>query len=882
MKSNSSKRALALIILAFVVIAGMGMVYASGHIQNESMSASILSGSNPVNMSLNVTVSGLEYTDQPNQWFFNPGMNATPTEQFTKSGDWVLNNSGYQVFLNNSSVSAQSSPSIAEFNLGQNLTSNVSYIFEGSRFALNGTGTFYLVLSATSQSAVPATTNQTGASGEEMFLKAVYSSGVYDLTLGYYANSTGVPQTQSLTGTLQPLQFYTAEFNIQSSGTQVTVMQLGAQISQSTVIETPIQSLLNSDLKTTENFYSSSEFLSSAGAKNSSMILNYAYLVDHNSYNYPASAPYFEEAPVMGAVSTLASPFDPSVSNGTYIQNTTATDYGNFISNPSVNLNQFSNVTSQNSTSSLNANYINSSYVVSNLSKVGTMNATQAYATASASPQTDQSVNAQIQVNSFTSGNVATQLQSFLQNYASAKFAVTGLDVSASRVTILNYVITEMGLNMDFNNATANNMRNYFYNNYASDLQASNLSLVNTTTNAVVAGFAVGSFYSNGMVSPAVINSRGIVDPFTGEAYSSLALAGFPAGSYITQASFMTPSTVLVPQLKLVGYAVNGDPIFSESGFTLSSITGALTSAGTAVESFFHTAVSNVANSVNTLATTASNAIKTVTTKVTAPITDVVKPITSGVVNLATTLRNDLTTLHTTVSKTISNIAPVIGGTTQDLSKAITATLGPLPKSIASGISQVTAPLSNVASDIVSSVATGVNDIKTDLTDIGTRISANMDPSHITNTLNTIVNDSKAVLSPLFTSVKTLGSSVVTALGNVTGSIAKTVTNSLKAGMSSLDTVGQNVEKLATGAVSTVTNALGSAKQAIVNAGGKVEKGASSVWNAIASFGTGIKNNIVTYLAITGGIVIVIVVLYVFFGMKTEEAKAATSGVREE
>ena len=878
MKSNGSKRALALVILAFVVIAGIGMVYANGQTATEKMSASILSGSNPVNISLNVTVSGLEYSNQPNQWFFNPGMSATPSEQVTKSGDWVLNNSGYQVFLNNSSASAQSSPSIAQFSMGQNLTSNVSYVFEGSRFALNGTGTFYLILSTVAPSAVPAITNQTGASGQEVFLKAVYSSGVYDLTLGYYANTTGVPQTQSLTGTLQPLQFYTAEFNIQSSGTQLTVMQLGAKVSQSTVIETPIQGLLASNLQTTENFYSSYEFLSGAGGKNSSMILNYGYLVDHNYYNYPASAPYYESAPAMGAVSTLASPFDPSVSNGTYIQNTNAVGYGNFISNPTVNLNQFSNVTAQNSTSSLHANYLNSTYVVSNLSKTGTMNATQAYATASASPQVDQSVNAQIQVNSFTSDSVATQLQSFLQNYASAKFSSVGSDVPASQVTVLNYVITEMGLNMDFNNATANNMRNYFYNNYASDLQASNLSLVNITTNAVVAGFAAGSFYDNGMVSPAVITSRGIVDPFTGEAYPSLAVAGFPAGSYITEGSFMMPATVFVPQLKLLGYTSAGDPIFSESGFTLSSITGALTSAGTAVQSFFHTAVSNVANSVDTLATTASNAIKTVAAKVTAPVNDIIRPITSGVTNTAIALRNDLSTLHTTVARTISNIAPVIGGTTQNLAKAITNTLG----GIRTTISQVTAPLSNVASDVVSSVAAGVNNIKTDLTDIGTRISANMDPSHITNTLNTIVNDSKAVLSPLFTSVKTLGSTVVTALGNVTGSIAKTITNSVKTGMNSLDTVGQNVEKLSTGAVDTVTNALGSAKTAIVNAGGKVVKGASSVWNGIVSFGTGIKNNIVTYLAITGGIVIVIVVLYVFFGMKSEEERAVVSGARKE
>ena len=868
---------MALIILAVVVIAGMGMVFANGKNGYESMSASILKGSNPVTVSLNVTVSGLEYSNQPNQWFFNPGMSATPSEQITKSGDWVLNNSGYKIFMNNSSASAQSSPSIAEFNIGQNLSSNVSYIFEGSRFALNGTGTFYLVLSASSQTGLPSTVNETGSSSEAVYLKAVYSSGVYDLSMVYWPTS-GVVTTQALTGTLAPLQFYTAEFNIQSSGTQLTIMQLGAKVAQSTEVTSNISALLNSDLQTTENFYSSYEFLSGTGGKNSSMILNYAYLVDHNYYNYPASAPYYEAAPAMEAVNTLATPFDPSVSNGTYIQNTNSADYGNFISSPSVNLNQFSNVTSQNSTSSLHANYLNSTYIVSNLSKTGSMNATQAYATASSSPQIDQSVNAQIQVNSFNSANVATQLQSFLQNYASAKFANAGSDVPASQVTVLNYVITEMGLNMDFNNATANDMRNYFYNNYASDLQASNLSLVNITTNAVVAGFAVGSFYDGGMVSPAVINARGIVDPFTGQAYSTLALAGFPAGSYITTASFMTPATVLVPQLKLMGYTSAGDPIFSESGFSLSSITGALTSAGTAVQSFFHTAVSNVGNSVNTLASTASNAVKTVVSKVTAPINDMIRPITSGVINTATALRNDLSTLHTTVGRTISNIAPIIGGTTQNLSKAISSSIA----GITAKISQVTAPVSNVASDIVSSVATGVNNVKTDLTDIGTRISANMDPSHIVNSINTVVNDSKAVLSPLFTSVKTLGSTVVSDLGNVTGSIARTVTNSLKTGMGSLDTVGQNVEKLSTGAVNTVTNALGSAKTAIVNAGGKVVKGASSVWNAISSFGAGIKNNIVTYLAITGGIVIVIVVLYVLVGMKSEEARGVVSGARKE
>lgn len=56
----------------------------------------------------------------------------------------------------------------------------------------------------------------------------------------------------------------------------------------------------------------------------------------------------------------------------------------------------------------------------------------------------------------------------------------------------------------------------------------------------------------------------------------------------------------------------------------------------------------------------------------------------------------------------------------------------------------------------------------------------------------------------------------------------------------------------------------------------------SSVWNAISSFGAGIKNNIVTYLAITGGIVIVIVVLYVLVGMKSEEARGVVSGARKE
>ncbi len=845
--------------IAAVVISAIP-VFVQGHngpvYKNISADISSLLGTNPVTTEMNFSFARVAYTNQPTQmlWSSTAGY---PSESFTmQSGEWLLNNSGYQIMNFNTT---SSSVALSTFSVANYLGANVSYFYNDQRMALNGSAVVYIYIGETALTGAPAASDvlasSAGAAQNNVYLELTYSSttGLYSMTLYYYAQVTG-GNTQkydnqtsvALTGSLQPLNFYDFSFNmVPSTGMQVTVENYtGAVINQTTIT--------GSDL--TKNI-SKIAYVQYGLSGTGSSILDYGYVIDHNTYSYPASAPLLAGAiaPEQGIQANLGfNELDPGAVNTSATQSMNESS----VLNVNVSENSFSSVVQSSSNESQTSNLLNTSLLVNNTtSEASSSQAITTLRATSGNPSI--SGTGTLYITSWTPSAIQSQLMSFLQNYISAQTGYPAADIS-----IVSYLITDIGFNENFSSQAMTAIQDYIDSMVPGMLQASNLSLVNTTTGAIMAGAAAGDFYDFYMEMPVtpIMTPEGILDPATGITYSDLALAGFPVGSYISGGSIVVPGNV-----QFYGFTASGVPIMGAGWNPFAS----LSSAGKAVENFFHSAGSSVIN-----------ALRGAGSRISAGVSAVIKPV-SG------TLVNDFNSFKNHVAQAVSHGFPVLGGTIGNIFHSISGTVSKVASGISSG-------LASVRNGVVGAVLTGVNDVRNTVYHIGSAISKV--PSTIANglkttgdviwnTLGKLKSDAGAVISPLFTGVKNLGGAISKAATGAATSIAHAVSNGLSDARNVLDSVGTHIVQGLSGAWNATKNAFGSMGQSIAtgmgNLAGDFINGAASAVHYVFGMSSSL-GKVLLYVAIGAGIIVVVLLVMFFTGHigKHKKAKGSKKGVR--
>ena len=280
-----------MVTLVIIVASVMGVLF-PGHpaeLKTIAMPAAFLSTA-PLTTNLNVTVGRVAYITQPTEWLYSAN-SPQPASFVNPTTSWTLNNSGYLFMVNNSTSTTAPSPEVANFPVASDLGSTVSYIFIDSRVAVNGSGeTAYIVISELSQAGAPSTTANTlstsaGAAQNIIFIEIsnyAVSVGYYASVLGgngkYYQNYT----SYSFSGiSLMPLWFYDFYVNIQPTGTYVSIVN-----ATGTVIATSPQLSPVLEGNLSKVAYISYVHAPAASSSGDMLILDYAYLVDHNAVSY--------------------------------------------------------------------------------------------------------------------------------------------------------------------------------------------------------------------------------------------------------------------------------------------------------------------------------------------------------------------------------------------------------------------------------------------------------------------------------------------------------------------------------------------------------------------------------------------------------------------
>ena len=815
-------------------------------------SISSLLGNNPLTTEMNFTFSRVAYTNQPPQmlWSASAGY---PSESFTtQTGEWLLNNSGYQITNFNSSTS---SVALTTLSVANYLGANVSYLYSDQRVAFNGSGTSYIFMGESALTTAPAASNGLSsavtAASENVYLAVTYYSakGAYNVTAYWYQNTTGgnskyyMNQTsKQLTGTLQPLVFYEFSYNIvPATGMQITIANYtGTIINQTTVTTSDLQKNISKITAVQYGF-------TGLGAS----ILDYGYIIDHNTYSYAASAPLAGAiAPGQGIeMNTGFNEVDPNTVNSS----TTQSMNGSSVINVNMSEDSFSSVLNSNSSQSLTSSLVNTTQVINS-----TSNATEATGSQTISTLRATGGNPSIQgtgtlyITSWNSSSIQSQLTAFLENYISAQTGYPSSDIS-----IVSYLITQVSFDLNFSSQAMTSMQNYIDSMIPGMLQASNLSLVNTTTGAIMAGAMAGDFYDFYMNAPAtpVMTSEGILNPITGITYSDLALAGFPSGSYISGSSIVVPGNV-----QFYGFTASGVPIMGAGWNPFAS----LSSAGKAVENFFHSGTTAI-----------SNAISSAKTSITKATTAVIKPISSN-------MRGDMSKFATDITNAVSHTFPILGGTIGNVAKAVSGTVNKAVSSVSSG-------LASIKNGVVGAVLTGTKDIRNTFMNIGTtannavtnaKTSIQDAVSSITNTLGKAVRNGGAVLSPLFTSVKNLPSTVSSGIKGAETSVSSAISNALKDGRNAIDSVGTTVTKDVSGALNATKNAFGNIGQSVATSvgtfAGDVVSGAGHVVFGMSSS----LGKVLIYVVVGAGIIVVVLLVMFFTGHigKKQRKSSSSSG----
>ena len=868
MKESRFRQMWVVAVLAVMVIAGATMVITSGHSGPELkpvMASSAVTNALAENVTtqMNFSFARLAYTNQPPEFLYSASAGYS-SESFTQqTGEWLVNNSGYQIMNFNST---STSVALATFAVGNYLGSNVSYFYNDQRVAFNGSSTSYIYVGETALTGAPVADNvlkaSAGAAQNNVYLAITYytAKAVYNVTAYYYASSdAGAYQNQTsvqLTAQLSPLVFYDFTLNfVPSTGLQVSVENADGSLVNQTTITTA--TLTKNISKITDLQYG----LTGTGAA----VTDYGYIVDHNVYSTPASAVMAGALAPNAGINAAFTQLDPGVANASQTYSMNQSLYGNVNASEQA----FANVTVSGSNSSIDSQSINTTLLTTSSSTAASAGNTITDIRAANETVTDSGSGTFV-ITTYNASSVQTQISYFLQGYVAAK---TGY--LSDEITIISYLITDISFDYAFSSSTMTSMQNYIDSMIPGMLQSNGLGLVNTTSGAIMAGYAAGSFYDflTGSAVAAIVGTNGIENPATGVWYSDVALAGFPTGSYIASPASTAASIVVPGNVPFYGFAADGYPIMGAGWNPFSG----LSSAGKAVENFFHSASNTIGNAISIPKSTIDNAV--------------IKPVASTITSFPTAL----STFRTDLSNTVSKAFPIIGGTIGNVAKAVSGIVSSLPSGGQKTLGTIDSGLQSVKSGVVGAVLTGTNNVRSAIYNIGTDIrnglnstgqalttlkkQISMDPVHlIRNTVGSFVNDSKAVISPIFTSAKNLAGTVAagikgtdTSILNGLNAAGAAVSSVLASGKNMLDSVGTRVTKSVTGAVNVVKTAAGNIGQSIMSAPGKISNFfGNSIHTIVSWFGK--AGYVLEIVGITIVVVAVIaVVLYVMVFADPEE-----------
>ena len=779
-------RVYVLLTLIAVVMTSMTFVVSAGHYE-EISTAGVALPANSVSTELNLTLSHLSYTTEPPQFLVNSSnyaLNAT----YTSGGQWVTN-ATYQVFQHNSTVSTATASALS-YNFAY-YVKNATYFFSDSKIGLNGTmtspgleiGFGNTSLAADFSTTMTGTTPAENASQAQQFWIEINatasgsSSYTYNATFAYWYHSgtTYTLNYSKMSGTpLQALNMYEVQFNIQNGTQQVSIVYTNnGTVAQNTKILTNSNAAKTPMLNFNHIGHASYVFTPTASASGG-FLFDWMYVVDKSTISYNA----LDQTGIMPAVlagsssNIAADPFDPaSVAGQSHYQGANSTSTASQVSVSNNIVSNVLNVT--NDTAIQNAIGMNNSETTSY--NAG-MNAQNAIANTVYTPVSNISTTVNQQASTWSTQYVKAVLTSFLKDYAAAQVEKnSNIFVSPNDITLVSYTIGSVFMDTNYSASAATAIRDYIDNTYASILAANNLSIVNPTTTAIVAGSFAGDFYDNGLAVVPIVHGNTIINPLNGHSYT-LQTAGFSAGAYISAGA------VIVPQYDLSGWAADGTPIFIlTQGSSFGSIFSSLTSAGQAVSNLFQSAASSVTNGIGTVANVVDN--------------NVIKPIQTGAV--ASTVQSD-------VSKLVSSATGITGTINKDVQGAISA-----GNSLVSGaVNTVKGTMTSVGSDAATALASGYNGVKTGIYSIGASVNSGLTAAKngLDGAANLLVNTAGKAVS---TATDALSSIYTKASNFISGSVSNLYTavkGVADRGISLMDSVGTTISK----AGSAVTNTFGS------------------------------------------------------------------------
>lgn len=861
------------LVLVALVLASLTFAYAVGHRQ---VNLTAIDAGNTlvptgVNTSLNVTFSDLTFITQPPQMgIFRGGYNLSADHpSFTVAkGTEITNGSGgstYQTLYHDGATYTAANFSQAAYNFSKDKGSE-AYAFSEARLAYNGTSTesYNYVLSAEAQSGLP-TSSSTTTSGNAVNMTWInIAPGTGTATLNYYkvgagtggsgyrnATSASFTDKNGFNGKLHNLTFYLYSMYITTNKTDTFVNASISNTANGTILATSSVTMAKEYLNYSKLNVTS--FQASMEKKYSGFMMDWMYVATHSTYSSSTAA----VSPALQADSSLSpmvsgsasfvntgssyAPFDPTATNDTQYQqapNLTAIHV-----NTNVGSKDFTGgVLASNNSTVLHALLLNTSYAKANF-KAGnqSLNSTSGFQTFATTQQNNNVVNANIHISVWNSTGIHSAIMSFLKNYSAVKATVdTGILTNYTDITIMGYTIGSVQLSTNLTKGDASAVRNYFDNGAAATLKATNLSLVDTNTTAIVAGAFAGDFYFQGQAYAPQIEGNEIIDPATGAVFASVQAAGFAQGAFIAGGA------VIVPTFVIAGFS-GGLPVFSSQGFSFGSLFGGLTSAGSAVGNWLSNGGSSISNAIGSATHTATNYV--------------VKPITSSASNAVTAAMDHFNSFRSDIGNLSNTIMPAIGAIPGDIKNEVSSSLGP----IAGAVSKVSSQLGSFKQGLITSVASGYSGMKTQIYELGNSTSNSI--ASLKNTLGKYVSQDQAAISSLYTAMANIPGEIKTD----TTSLAAGFYNASKTDMSTLlNTAGAYYTGLTDKYINATQSAYGAISSKIVGLGSTIRSGAGSAWSMITSFGAKVG-----YILEIAGITIVVVaiiaiILYVLYKKSPE------------
>jgi hypothetical protein len=839
---------LALILAGVVVATGaIAVTQPSPRVGEEWSAISLNFGSNPLTNDLNVSFSRVAYLSQPTQWnttgFTNATLSSTGTPWWDNSTSYGTD---YGIAQFNSSDTGHYAT--ADYHVGGSLGANVSYIFLDQRFAVNGTdATFGVGISESKLdgSSFPTSGNVTNAGATAaqnvIWLEATNSSGdVYSITVYDWEEKKGGYQTVtnyalSPAITLQPLEFYDVYVYAQPLQTVVSIVNTtdGAVLGSTAAMHPVLDGNLTSTAYLSDEVYS-------AGATDA-MILDTSWLADHNTYtNEPGDAitsgglapmevgevsPQDVDPFDPGAASTYSPPISPSGTNS-YSSTTVALDDFPTVENASTQ--DMMSASLLNASDLVPVNGIGSAIKDFNNTVPSTVTADQALTTWRAQGEdTSDSSSVDLYDTSWSVSQINGGIHSFLQSYVSARTGVPAADI-----TIPSYFINSISVDTTFSDQAASTIHDYLAESIPSYLSDANLDLVNTTTGAVEAGAAIGSFQNlvTGEIYPAqahtnALGVQSVYDPVTHQTYASASAAGFPSGSGFTAAG-----AIFVPdQLQFLGWNAQGQPEFGGCFIVCVSnpFSSALSGAAKAVSDFASSASNTISNSLSSISKTVDDAV--------------IKPA-SG------TVSSDVATLGSDVSKAVSQVMPALGGTLANVASDVSGTVTHTLSGVSSGIASVT-------SATAGAILGGAKSVATAMYNVGAEAGSAVE------TAAGDVAKGAAIVG------NTVGKTLTTAAGVISNTFLSVGNAAAKAGSEALSAIG--------GALSSVGSTLSKIGSTVLDAIEAPFKALGSLFSFPAALSSGISA-ILEYVII--GIVVVVVVLLLVYFVVLRRRKRSGSG----